>query len=150
MALDWENLFKRYVYDETRTPYFVATARMDQTQARNEIFFFSFLQTVLFGVLALASLSTVLPHGGSPAVTVICLMLCGASVLLGVTKHPSAALAAACAPFAAVAYGAVYGFHPALGSGDKYLIFGLAVLWALYVVRVVKIAMVIEASSTSP
>ena len=43
MQLDWEKLFKRYVADDVKTPYFVAVDRLTQKQARSELFVYTLL-----------------------------------------------------------------------------------------------------------
>jgi hypothetical protein len=36
--LNWEKLFKRYIWDDDRTPYLVPASRMTRKQADYEIF----------------------------------------------------------------------------------------------------------------
>lgn len=139
MQLDWEKLFKRYVFDDTKTPYFVAVGRLTQTQARHELFVYTLFMSVLFGVLAVASISTELPHGRALGVPVYALSVAWTAVLLGLTRHAWAAAYCACAPVAALLYFALFGFHPNLGPWDKALLVGIVLLWLRYSWRVLMI-----------
>ena len=139
MQLDWEKLFKRYVFDDTKTPYFVAVGRLTQTQARYELFVYTLFMSVLFGVLAVASISTELPHGGALGVPVYAGSVACAAVLLGFTRHAWVAAYCACAPVAALLYFALFGFHPNLGPWDKALLVVIVLLWLRYSWRVLMI-----------
>ncbi len=140
MDLDWEKLVKRYVWDATRTPYFTRVARLNRVQARYELFAYVLGIGVLFGVVTLASLSTTLPHGGSAIVPIYAFTALCAAVLLGLTRHPGAAIYCATAPLAALGYFAAFGFHPNLGPPDKILLVVLMLGWCAYAWRVVAIA----------
>ncbi|MEZ5855332.1 MAG: hypothetical protein R3D67_11565 [Hyphomicrobiaceae bacterium] len=140
MQVDWENLFKRYVYNETKTPYFVSVSRLNRLQADNEIFVYCLLQAILFAVLGVASVARSLPHHGSPVVTLIALGLCAAAIVFWATKHPFAAASVVVAPVAGLAYFWAYGFHPRIGEGDKVLLVIVMGLWLLYNWRMLSIA----------
>ncbi len=140
MQVDWENLFKRYVYNETKTPYFVPVSRLNRLQAENEIFVYCLLQAILFGVVGVASVSRALPHKGALIVTLIALGLCAAAIVFGATKHPFAAATVAVAPVAGLGYFWAYGFHPRIGEGDKVLLVIVLGLWLLYNWRMLSIA----------
>lgn len=139
MALDWESLFKRYVADDEKTPYFVAVDRLTPKQARHELFTYTLFMCVLFGVIGFVSISTELPHRGALGVPVYAFALLGAAVILGMTRHPWAAAFCATAPIAALMYFVVFGFHPNLGNGDKTLLIVIALLWLRYSWRVMAI-----------
>jgi hypothetical protein len=139
MQLDWEKLFKRYVFDDTKTPYFVAVGRLTQTQARYELFVYTLFMGVLFAVLAVASLSTELPHRDALGVSIYALSMVWAVILLGLTRHAWAAAYCACAPVAALLYFALFGFHPNLGPWDKVLLIGIVLVWLRYSWRVLMI-----------
>jgi hypothetical protein len=140
MDLDWEKLVKRYVWDDDRTPYLTRVAHLSRVQVRYELFGYSVFMGVLFGVLAVASLSSHLPHGGAAIVPIYAFTVCCAAVLLGLTRHPWAALWLAGAPLAALAYFSIWGFHPNLDPGDKVLLVAAAVVWLFYARRVVAVA----------
>jgi hypothetical protein len=140
MDLDWEKLFKRYVWDDDKTPYLTRVRNLSRTQAHYELFGYSLFMGVLFGVLAVVTLSTKLPHGGAAIVPIYAFTVCAAAVLLGFTRHPWAALWCAGAPLAALAYFAIWGFHPNLEVGDKTLLVVVALVWLFYSRRVVAVA----------
>jgi hypothetical protein len=139
MQLDWDKLFKRYVLDDVKTPYFVAVGRLTQTQARHELFVYTIFMAVLFGVIGVASISTDLPHMGAAGVPVYAISVVGAAVAFGMTRHAWAAAYCASAPVAALLYFALYGFHPNLGTWDKVLLVVVTLIWLRYSWRVLAI-----------
>lgn len=140
MQLDWENMFKRYVGNSTKTPYLVAVENLNRIQANNEIFVYTVFQSVLLALFTAVSISDKLPHAGAAAVPFVALVLLGATIGYGVSKQYMAAAASALAPVAAGLYCAIYGFHPNLGTGDKVVLIGVIVLWARYCWRLLAIA----------
>jgi hypothetical protein len=140
MDLDWEKLVKRYVWDTTRTPYLTRTAKLNRVQASYELFAYALGSGVLLGVVALASLSTALPHGDSAIVAIYAFSALCAAVLLGLTRHPWAAMYCAGAPVAALGYFAAFGFHPNLGPLDQVALVAAMLAWCAYAWRVVAIA----------
>jgi hypothetical protein len=147
MQLDWEKLFKRYVFDDTKTPYFVAVGRLTQTQARHELFVYTLFMGVLFAVVAVASLSTELPHRGALGVPIYALSVVWVAVVFGLTRHAWAAAYCASAPVAALMYFALFGFHPNLGTWDKVLLTAIVLAWLRYSWRVLAI---VRAYATMP
>jgi len=142
VQLDWVALFKRYVGDDVRTPYLVAAERLTRVQANYELFTFTVLLTVLFGVIGLASLSPSLPHGDTAAVSVYAFIVAASAVAFGITKSPIAGAVCATAPVGALIYFAAFGFHPDAATGDKFLQVVLVLVWLRYSWRIVKIARV--------
>jgi hypothetical protein len=140
VQLDWENMFKRYVGNSTKTPYLVAVDKLNRVQAKNEIFVYALLQSVLLSLFGIASLSDKLPHKGSATVTLVVLLLLAATSSYGFSKQYAAAAGSALAPVAAGLYCAVYGFHPSLGGGDKLVLVALLLLWGRYCWRILAIA----------
>jgi hypothetical protein len=138
--LDWVGLFKRYVGDDIKTPYFVAVSRLNRVQARNELFVYTLFLVVLFGVVGVVSLSPELPHGNTLSVSLYAFLVAGAAVVFGFTKHPAAAAVCASAPVAVLVYFTRYGFHPNAGTGDKIVQVAIAALWLRYSWRVLQIA----------
>ena len=104
MDLNWEKFVKRYVWNDERTPYLTRVANLTRVQAHYELFGYSLLMSVLFGVLSVMTLSGKLPHGGAAIVPVYAFTVCCAAVILGFTRHPWAALWCAGAPLAVLAY----------------------------------------------
>jgi hypothetical protein len=139
VQLDWVALFKRYVGDDVRTPYFVAVERLSRVQANYELFTFTVLLVVLFGVIGVAALSPSLPHGDTVVVSVYAFIVAGTAVAFGITKSPVAGAVCATAPIGALIYFVVFGFHPAAATGDKTLQVVIVLLWLRYSWRVVKI-----------
>lgn len=140
MDLDWEKLVKRYVWHDERTPYFTRVAHLSRRQAHYELFGYALFVGVLSAVLSVASLSSELPRADAAGVSIYSFTVCCAAILLGTTRHPWAALWCASAPLAALAYFALYGFHPNLELADKVLLVILMLLWLLYARRVVAVA----------
>jgi hypothetical protein len=140
MDLDWEKLVRRYVWDDTRTPYFTRAAKLSPVQARHELFAYSVFTAVLFGVLALAALSPRGPHGGAAIVSIYAFSVLCAAVVLGATRHVAAALWCALSPLGALAYLALFGFHPNLGPADRIVLVAAVLAWLAYGARVVAIA----------
>ena len=140
MQLDWENLVKRYVFDDAKTPYFVAVGRLNRAQARSELFVYTLFLTVLLGVIGVAALSPALPHGRTPGVSLYALAAAGTAVVFGFTKHLAAAAFCATAPVAALLYFAIYGFHAELETGDRIVMVAVVLLWLVYSWRVLRIA----------
>jgi len=140
MAFNWDTMFRRYVYDDEKTPYFTSVGRLNKRQARNEIFAYGFLVTMLFGLLGFVALSGKLPHGNAVGVPIYAFMTAWMAGVFVWTKNQMAAAVCAIAPIAVVVYLAMYGFPPKLGENDKILIgLGLAA-WAYYSWRIVRIA----------
>jgi hypothetical protein len=96
---------------------------------------------VLFGALAVLTLSPKLPHGGASIVPLYAFTVCCAAVILGFTRHPWAALWCAAAPLAALGYFAVWGFHPTLETGDKMLLVVAVIALLVYSRRLVAVAL---------
>jgi hypothetical protein len=133
-------MFKRYVGDDVRTPYFVPVGRLTRIQARNELFAYTLFMGVLFGLIGVISLSPTLPHGNTLSVPLYAFLVAGAAVAFGFTKHRAAAAICASAPIAALIYFTMFGFHPNAGNGDKILQVIIVLLWLRYSARIVQIA----------
>ena len=98
--LDWENLFKRYVWDDRTTPYLIPVHRLKRQQADYEILAYSVFIGVLFGVVSITALTDVGPQGRSPNMSLYALSVTFASVIFGYSKHYHAALYLSAAPLA--------------------------------------------------
>ena len=104
MQLDWENLFKRYIIDDEKTPYFTAVSRLTRRQARYELFTYCLLTGVVYAIAGLASLSVTLPHAGAVGVPLYAFSLLVAVLLLGLSRDRYAAAFCATAPVGAMLY----------------------------------------------
>jgi hypothetical protein len=140
MELNWEKLFKRYVWHDERTPYLTRVAALTRVQAQYELFGYALFMGVLAGILAVVTLSPALPHGGAAFVPAYAFSVCCAAVILGFTRHPGAALWCALAPLAALGYFGAWGFHPALDTGGKVLLTVVVLGGLLYSRRLVAVA----------
>ncbi|MGB8434226.1 MAG: hypothetical protein WCE38_08210 [Burkholderiales bacterium] len=138
--MEWDKMLKRYVWDDAKTPYFVAVARLTSSQARHELFTYTLFLGILFGVLAVIALSSRFPHGHSDIVPLYAFSIVCGAIILGITKHYYAALYCASAPIAGLAYFAVYGFHANLGTIDKIVLVAVMLVWLRYCLRTIAIA----------
>ncbi len=135
-----DKFFRKYVWDDERTPYLVSIARLTRSQVAYELRFYSVITGVLFALVSVASLSHNLPHGDARGVSLFAFTQVCASLLLGATHSAWAALYCAIAPLGALAYFALFGFHPSLDGADKTLLVAAMVLWVAYNGRLVAIA----------
>jgi len=140
MALDWEGMFKRYVFDEARTPHFVAVSKLTRTQAHYEVLFYALLVVPVAVLAGFAALSGRLPHGDLPLVAFYALAVAWATALFAWNKNQIAGALTATFPLALLIYFAVFGFPNALAGNDRYVVLAIVVLWALYAWRLVRIA----------
>ena len=138
--MDLDKYFKKYVWDDERTPYLVPVARLSRNQASYELHFYALFVGVLCAVVAVLALSSRLPHGSAAIVSLYAFTVVCAAVLLGMSRHPWAAFWCATPPLAGLAYFAVYGFHPNLGTQDKILLVIAMIAWLLYCRRLLAVA----------
>jgi len=138
--MDMDKFFRKYVWDDQRTPYFVPVARMTRRQAEFETLFYAVITGVLFALIAVAALSNQLPHGDARGVSLYAFTQVCAALLLGAAVSFWPALYCASAPFAGLLYFALFGFHASLGTGDKTLLVAAMVLWVWYCRRLLAIA----------
>lgn len=139
MDFDWPKMFRRYVYDEEKTPYFVSVGRLNKRQARNEIFLYAFFVSMLFGILGLVALTGKLPHGEAVGVPIYALFTVWLAVTFAWTKNPMAGAACALAPIALAVYLIVFGFPAKLGPVDKVLVGAVIVGWFVYSWRMIRL-----------
>ncbi|HSG77835.1 MAG TPA: hypothetical protein VLA30_17090 [Burkholderiales bacterium] len=135
-----DKYFRKYVWDDERTPYLISVARLTRAQIEYELRFYAVITGVLFALVSLAALSQSLPHGDARIVSVYAFTQVCAALLLGMTRSAWAAFYCASAPLAALLYFALFGFHPSLGAGDKTLLVAAVVLWVAYGGRLIAIA----------
>ena len=138
--LDWENLFKRYVWDDRTTPYLVPLSRLNRNQADNEILAYCLFLGIIFGVVALTAMSGATPHVRSPIMALYGITVVLAAIAFGIAKNYFAALYLSATPLTGLVYLLIYGFR-----SDRYLVdtllVGLVVLLLLwYSLRVIALA----------
>ena len=138
--LDWENLFKRYVWDDRTPPYFVPLSRLNRLQADNEILAYCLFLGVLFGVVALTSLSDATPHGRSPFITLYAITVVLAAITFGFAKTYYAAVYLSATPVAGLIYLLIYGFQSDRHRIDTLLVIFLVLLMLWYSLRVIRLA----------
>jgi hypothetical protein len=134
--------FRKYVWNDEKTPYLTSVLRLTRTQARNELFAFSVLMAAFFFATGMASLLGVSIVSGSVGIAIYSFAICSAAVALAATRHPNAALACATAPPVVLAFLAIYGFPPQLHLVDEILIGTILLALWVYTFRVVRIAWV--------
>jgi RsiW-degrading membrane proteinase PrsW (M82 family) len=135
--MSWEKLFKRYIWDDDRTPYFVPASRMTKRQADHEIFAYTVFLGILLAIVCLAAL----PHAGASELIVLyAFSAIVATVVLGVTKHLYAAWYCSTIPLALLAFLLLYGFPAELAPIDHFVLIVFSLVWLRYAWRVVGIA----------
>lgn len=139
MNFDWPKMFRRYVYDEEKTPYFTSVGKLNKRQARNEIFLYAFFLGMLFGLLGLVALSGKLPHGNAVGVPIYAFFTVWLAVMFAWTKNAMVGAACALAPVALALYLVMYGFPAKLGVNDKFLIGAVIAGWLVYSWRLVRL-----------
>jgi hypothetical protein len=135
--VNWEKLFKRYIWDDDRTPYFVPASRMTRKQADYEIFAYAIFLGSLLTVLCLVALS---PATRSEAALLYLFTAIVATIVLGVTKHVYAAYYTGAAPVVLMLYVLLHGFPAQLAAIDHFVLIVFALVWLRYAFRVVGIA----------
>jgi hypothetical protein len=138
--MNLEKYFKKYVWDDDRTPYLVPVARMTRRQADYELHAYTVFVGVLFAMVTGGALLSEDPQIKSDAVAVYGFTVICATVILGITKAVYAAWYCAVAPLLALLYFFVHGFHPNLSGIDHVVLIGFLLIWLRYSLRVVKIA----------
>lgn len=138
--MDLDKYFKKYVWDDDRTPYLVPAASLTRRQAGFELHFYALFVGVLFALVSVVALSSKLPHGDAAIVSLYAFSVVCAAVLLGMSHHAWAAFWCATPPVAGLAYFALFGFHPNLGTQDKVLLVIAMIAWLVYCRRLLAVA----------
>jgi hypothetical protein len=137
--MDWDRLFRKYVWDDQKTPYFVSVGRLTRVQADFELRAYMLFLGTLFSVVMLASAARSGPHGAEGvafyAFTVVC-----ATVLFAYLRWYPAALYLGATPLAVPVYVFFHGFPARLDTPDHVAIGIFVLLWLRYSVRVTAIA----------
>lgn len=138
--MNLEKYFKKYIWDDQRTPYFVPVARMTRRQADYELHAYAVFVGVLFAVVTGGALLSQDPQVESDAVAVYGFTVVCATIVFGFTKAVYAAWYCAVVPLVALVYFFVYGFHPNLSTIDHAVLIGFGLVWLRYSLRVLAIA----------
>ena len=137
--VDWDKHFKKYVWDDDKTPYFTPVLELDRRQASNEIYVYAVFLGTLFCVIAVLANAGALHHGRSFGVSLYAFSVVCAAIVFGFTKHPAPAWYCGLAPVAALAYFFYFGFHPNSSAIDNVVILLVIALWLRYSWRVIAI-----------
>ena len=142
MSSSWQEFVKKYVWNETTTPYYVRVERLNRTQAQKEYFVYSFFLAIFFAVFTLFSLANPrIPEDYasiSTAFHAFSLFCC--AIVLGATKHPYAALYCLSAPVAVFLHIVGDRMAPDLETVEKVILSAFTLLWLRYAFRVLAIA----------
>lgn len=138
--MSWDKYIKRYVWDDDKTPYFVAVPRLTRSQADYEIFAYSLFLAILFALISFLSLTDNAPHGKSGGLALYAITVSCSAILFGATKHIYAAYYFTLAPLATLGYFVFIGFPPNLATIDKLVLVIVALALLRYSLRVVAIA----------
>ena len=137
--LDWEGMFRKYIWNVETTPYLTPVSELTQRQANSEIRFYCWFVIVLFGVVTLASIKSAVGDSlaGAPyyGFSVIC-----AAVLFGIAKTYAAALYLSAAPLVSLVYLWIYGMGTERPLGDSIIVTIILVLFLRYSLRIVSLA----------
>ena len=137
--MDWDRLFKKYVWDDVRTPYFFTVSKLSKAQAKYEIFTYTLFMGVLFGAVALISLAPNAPYGRSVGVSFYAMTVACAALIFGMTKLYWAVLYLSAAPLSLFVFFYTFGFAPKMSVFDKIFLLAFVVLWLRYSWRIVTI-----------
>ena len=137
--LDWEGMFRKYVWNVDTTPYFTAVPDLNRRQANSEVMFYCWFMIILFGVITLASFKGGV-EGGSVAVAYYGFTIVCAAVLFGIAKFYPAALYLSAAPLVSLAYLWLYGIGLERPLGDTVIVTIVLLGLLRYSLRLVAIA----------
>jgi hypothetical protein len=142
MAMDWYHYLKRYIWDERKTPFFIAVGKLDKGQANSEIFLYALFLSVPGALVVAAALADIVRNGNLDSIWpgLYAASVCVAAALLRVKKTMAAAYYSITVPVSLLAYLYFMGFHPKLGMIDQILLVAVLLLWLRYTVRVAAIA----------
>ena len=138
--LDWEGLFKRYVWDDRTTPYLVPLSKLNRRQADNEILVYSLFVGVLFGIVGITALSDETLHGRSPGIGLYGFSVVCACILFVYTKSYPAALYLSATPLAGLFYLFMYGFNSPRPRIDTIMVAMLLLVLLWYSLRLIGLA----------
>ena len=100
--LSLEKYFKKYIWDDERTPYFVPVPRMTRRQADYELHAYAVFVGILFAMVTGGALLSQDPHIKSEAVAIYAFTMVCATIILGFTKAVYPAWYCAIAPLVAL------------------------------------------------
>ena len=137
--MEWEKLFRKYIWNEQTTPYFTSVPDLTRRQADSEILFYCWFHGILLGMIAIISLRGG-PDGRSFGVSYYGFAVVCASVLFGILKNYAAALFLSATPLAGLAYIFLYGLNSERLAGDTLVVAIILLFFLRYSVRIINIA----------
>jgi hypothetical protein len=137
--MSWEKYFKRYIWDDERTPYLVPVGRLSRSQADYEIFAYTVFLGILYALVAIVALSPA-AGGRSEGIALYAFSVVCAAIVFAFMKGTAAGVWCAASSLVGAVIYLVTGFGGNLGWIDHALIVGFLVLWVRYSLRVWQIA----------
>ena len=137
--MEWEKLFRKYIWNEQTTPYLTPVQDLTRRQADSEILFYCWFHAILLGMIAILSLRGG-PDGRSLGVSYYGFSVVCASVLFGILKNYTAALFLSATPLVGLAYLLLYGLGAERPAGDTLIVTIILLLFLRYSFRIINIA----------
>ncbi len=137
--MEWEKLFRKYIWNEQTTPYLTPVASLTRRQANSEILFYCWFHAILLGLIAVLSLRGG-PNTSSLGVSYYGFTVVCASVLFGILKNYAAALFLSATPLVGLAYLFLYGLGSERPAGDTLIVTIILLLFLRYSFRIINIA----------
>ena len=137
--LDWEVMFRKYIWNKNTTPYFTNVPNMNRRQANNEVRFYCWFIIVLFSVVTLTSFKGGV-GGGSQGVSYYGFTVVCAALSFGVAKIYHAALYLSATPLVSLAYLWFYGLESERPLGDTIIVTVVLLALLRYSFRLIAIA----------
>ena len=138
----WEKYVRKYVWDDDKTPYFIAASKLKQDQANKELFLFCFFLATPAALIVAAYANALYEEGVAGNLTVglysASILVCAA--FLHIRKSVTAALYAISAPIVVLLHFAINGFPSRLHAVEQIGMIIIVLLWLRYTFRVVAIA----------
>ncbi len=132
--------FRKYVWNEDKTPYLVAVSRLTPTQARNEVYAFAVLLAMFAVMIAGAAIFGKAFQASPFGAAFYASSVFSAAIVLVTARHLAAAIWCAAVPVVALLYFLLLGFPPNLHTIDIVLVVALLIGLARYGMRVMAIA----------
>ena len=137
--MEWEKLFKRYVWNDQTTPYLTSVKKLTQRQANSEVFIYSLFIGIFFIVACIAAIR----NGANTASAGIALYsfstVC-AAVIFCYLKSYYASLYLSAAPLTIIAYIFISNHVISSHSFDTLIVVVILLLVLRYSFRIIAIS----------
>ena len=137
--MEWEKLFRKYIWNEQTTPYLTPVINLTRRQANSEILFYCWFHAILLGMIAIVSLRGG-PAGRSLGGSYYGFSVVCAAVLFGILKNYTAALFLSTTPLVGLAYLLFFGLGSERPAGDNLIVTIILLLFLRYSFRIINIA----------